>query len=94
MKGKSHITAVERDQIGVWLAGGVSLSEIARKLGRSKSSISYEVSRNSWNGVYQPVQANYLSRERNIASRKTNAATDPGIYGYFIDKIRCGNGGR
>src|SRR3989344_814063 len=90
MKGKSHITAFERDQIGVLLASGIDKNEIARRLGRSRSSISYEISHNSRGGDYQPILANYLSRERNLASQRKHALKDPGLYGYVIDKLRCG----
>lgn len=90
MTGKSHITAAERDQIGVLLASGISQNEIAKKLGKSKSSISYEIKHNSRNGEYQPILANYLSRERNLASQKKHARKDPRLYDYVIDKLRCG----
>ena len=92
MLSKSHLTANERDQIGTLLAAGVCQNDVARKLGRSKSSISYEVNHNSRNGQYQPILANLVSRERNLASRKTNALKDPGIYPYVIDKLRSGWG--
>jgi len=90
MTGKGHITAAERDQVGVLLAGGVSLSEIARKLGRSKSSIGYEIKHNSRSGTYQPILADRLSWDRNVASRRTNAAVDPGVWGFVADKLRYG----
>src|SRR3972149_3456769 len=90
MTGKSHITATERDQIGVLLASGLTLSEIARKLGRSKSSVWYEIHCNSRSGEYTPILADSLSRERNTASRKTNAAVDPGIWSFVIEKLRYG----
>lgn len=90
MTGKGHITAAERDQIGVWLASGVSISGIAGRLGRSKSSVSYEIRVNSRGGMYQPILANHLSQQRNVASRKTNAAVDPGVWAYVIDKLRSG----
>jgi len=90
MTSKHHINASERDQIGVLSAAGFGQRSIARKLGRSFSSINYELHRNSQNGEYHPIQAEYLSRERNLKSRKTNAAKDPGIYYYVIDKLRCG----
>ena len=90
MTSKKHITAFERDQIGVLLASGISQSEIARKLGRSKSSICYEIHHNSKNNQYQPILANLLSRERNLKSRRTNALKDPDIYSHIIDKLRCG----
>ena len=90
MTSKHHITAVERDQIGVLLASGISQNEIARKLGRSKSSISYEISHNSRNGEYQPILANYLSRDRNLVSQRRHALKDPVLYDYVYDKLRCG----
>ena len=72
------------------MAAGVSQRDIARKLGRSFSSINYEISHNGRGGTYQPILANVLSRERNRASRKTNALKNPEIYAYVIDKLRCG----
>jgi transposase, IS30 family len=90
MINKGHITANERDQIGVLLAAGVSQRDIARKLNRSFSSINYEIHHNGKNGTYQPILANLLSQERNQASRKTNAVKNPGIYTYVIDRLRNG----
>jgi IS30 family transposase len=84
-----HINAAERDQIGVLLASGISQREIARKLHRSFSSINYEIHHNSRGGTYRPIQANYLSRERNRLSQKQHARKDPGIWYYVIDKLRC-----
>lgn len=90
MTSKHHISASERDQIGMLLAAGVSQRDIARKLGRSSSSINYEIHHNSRNGEYHPIQANYLSRKRNLASQRKHALKDPGLYDYVYDKLRCG----
>lgn len=90
MTSKHHINAAERDQIGVLLAAGVSQRNIARKLDRSFSSINYEIHHNSQNGEYHPIQADYLSRERNRSSQQQHARKDPGIFYYVIDKLRCG----
>ena len=90
MSGKNHITAIERDRIGMLLAAGVSQSDIAKRLGRSKSSINHEIKRNSRDGEYQPILANLLSQERNLASRRINALKDPEIYPLVIDKLRSG----
>jgi IS30 family transposase len=90
MPSKSHITANERDQIGTLLAAGISQSDIARKLDRSKSSISYELKHISRNGQYQPILAHLVSRDRNRTSRKANALKDPSIYSHVVEKLRCG----
>ena len=90
MANKSHISAFERDQIGVLFASGVSQRNIARKLGRSFSSINYEIHKNSQNGIYQPILAHHLSRERNLKSQKERALKNPEIYSYVIEKLRCG----
>lgn len=90
MTNKGHISAVERDQIGVLLASGISQNEIAKKLGRSKSSLSYEIKHNSRDREYQPILADYLSRERNLASQRRHARKDSHLYDYVIDKLRCG----
>lgn len=90
MTGKSHITAGERDQIGLLVSSGLSLRAVARELGRSASSISYEIARNSVGGEYRPIAAHRLSRARNLASQRIHALKDPRIYDYVIDKLRWG----
>ena len=90
MKKSNKIQASERDQIALLLASKTSLREIARILGRAFSSVRDEVKRNSRNGVYQAIKAEELSRERNLACRKTNPLKDPAIYAYVHDKLRCG----
>ena len=90
MTSKHHINTNERDQIGVLLAAGISQRDIARKLGRSFSTINYEIHHNGRNGKYQPILANYLSRERNLKAQRQHAKKDPGIFVYVIDKLRCG----
>lgn len=90
MTGKHHINGTERDSIGMLLAAGISQREIARKLGRSFSSINYEMHHNRRNGIYQPILANHLSRERNLASQRQHARKDPRLYQYVIDKLRSG----
>ncbi len=46
MKKVGKLIPQERDTLAILLAQGVTLSEIARKLSRSKSTISDEVKRN------------------------------------------------
>ena len=52
MKKKTRIDPKERDQIAFKLARGISISQIAKDLNRSKSSVSDEIKRNNHNGIY------------------------------------------
>jgi len=90
MNKKSKLTALERDQISVSLAAGLSLRRIARNLQRSVSSISCEVKRNSFKGKYHSITAQAKSQERNLKSRRLNPLKSPAIYSYVVDKLRRG----
>lgn len=90
MKKINKIRSWERDQIAILLASGASLRLIAKRLGRSVSSISDEVRRNSISGEYQAIKAGELSQARNNQSRKNNPLKNPSIYSYVYDKLRCG----
>jgi transposase, IS30 family len=90
MKKHNKITAQERDQITVSLAAGLSLRKIAAKLGRSVSSISDEVQRNSFRGRYQAIKAQELSERRNRVSRATNPLKNSRIYSCVYEGLRRG----
>lgn len=87
---RSKITPEERDRIALLLASKTSLRKIARILGRSISSISEEVKRNSTNGEYASITAQRLSEKRNTASRRINPLKNPKIYAYVYEKLRSG----
>ena len=61
-----HISGRERDRIAGLLVAGASLSEIARQLGRNKSSISRELRRNisTTDNSYFALGANECAKER------------------------------
>lgn len=90
MVNKPKIKPEERDKIALLLASKTSLREIAKHLGRSVSSISEEVKRNSLNGEYTSIAAQRLSERRNIASRRINPLKSSKIYSYVFDKLRGG----
>lgn len=90
MLNKAKIKPEERDRIALLLASRTSLRRIAKELGRSVSSISEEVRRNSNNGEYSSINAQRLSEIRNTSSRKTNPLKGSKIYSYVIMKLRCG----
>ena len=67
-----HFTISERESILEFLALGLSKAEIARKLGRHRSSIGREIQRNSHNKKYRPhkAQENYNSRKKMCGARR------------------------
>lgn len=67
MSHYTHLTTFERENILYFRAQGKSISFIALKLNRSKSTISRELKRNSFNGDYWPDQAQkaYSARREN-----------------------------
>lgn len=90
MVNKSKIKPEERDRISLLLASKTSLRSIAKELGRSVSSISEEVRRNSINGEYTSIAAQRLSEQRNTACRRKNPLKSETIYAYVFEKLRCG----
>ena len=65
-----HLNLVEREQIALLRATGLSLGAIGRRVGRVASTISRELRRNALpKGGYQPVYAEgcYLARRQRPA---------------------------
>ena len=90
MKKYINVTAEERDQIGILKARGVSVSEIGRILGRSKSTISEEITRNSFGKDYVPIHAHNKSEERKANTHKRHPLKSPKVYAYVLAKFREG----
>ena len=78
----THLTQDERYQIYAYKQTGKSLNEIAMELGRNKSSIYRELSRNTGGRGYRPKQANELAGERLKTKNKAIKMT-----GTLITKI-------
>jgi len=62
MKKAKKIQKVERNEIFILLGKKYSMRNIAEALGRSPNTISYEISKNSVNGIYDPEKANSKAR--------------------------------
>jgi len=71
MKKKTydHIGRSERQDIADHLKRGESFRAIARKIGRSRNAVSYEVALNSVNGEYDWKKANDKARNRRNLSK-------------------------
>lgn len=91
-KEYSHITEEEREQIAMMHWEGNRISEIARSLGRDKSTISRELDRNSSSKYrsYTPCQAQHRSDERREASSRRPRLKNSLIRHYVRDKLALG----
>jgi transposase, IS30 family len=91
MKKHHKITAPERDQIAWWLAGRVTLREMARRLGRSPSSIAEELKRNQVDGVYGSIKAHQAAtaRKRN-SHQKYLLRHRPTLRDFVLEKLKLG----
>jgi len=82
-----HFSIEERGLIDVYLRNGVSISEIARKLNRNKSSVSREIKRNSdFRGQYIALYAKSYTNTRR-KNCKWNVETNEKLIEYIEDKI-------
>ena len=77
LKGRC-LTLTEREEIALARAGGESMRDIARTLGRSPSTISRELSRNAdGQGRYRGTVAHALAYERASRPKPAKLATNP-----------------
>jgi IS30 family transposase len=81
----TQLSREERDQLYRLHADGIAGAEIARLLGRSKSTISRELRRNVREGLYLPDTAGILARERRWRGSKIER--DEALRGYITSKI-------
>ena len=71
-----HLSQEERYQISALLKAGLTQAQISVNLGRHKSTISREVSRNSGLRGYRPRQACLLAENRALNSRNARQIAD------------------
>src|SRR4029079_11051841 len=102
MRCYSHLSDDEREQIGLAKAVGHSIGAIAKAIGRPKSTVSRELSRNKLpSGRYSPLHAAgaYQLRRR----REARIERDRALRTFVVDrlpgggaparKLRCAEGG-
>lgn len=83
------LSDAERSEIAILKERGCSLREIAKALGRSPNTVSYELKQNSIAGVYDPLKAKQKSRvarrSRRYQSRKIERSPD--LRAFVIEKL-------
>ncbi len=84
-----HLSFEEREQVAIWRLEGVSQAEMARRLGRSSSTINRELARNRLpSGGYQPsfAEGSYLVRRERLALLER----DERLERFVIDRLTEG----
>jgi IS30 family transposase len=86
-----HLSAVEREEIRRGLALGNSGRAIARHLGRSASSISREMRRNTDHAqCYRATAAQWHAQRRARRPRRTRKLSQPWLAGYVLTRLGAG----
>ena len=65
-----HLSIQEREKILSFLAKGLNRCQIAKELGRDKSTIARELARNSGDYLPSKAQANYHKRRKKSCPQK------------------------
>lgn len=73
---RKHLSKSERHKIEIYLQEGFKISAIASKIGRQRSTIRDEITRNSVNGCYEADVAHALAISRKIEQRSTQRTID------------------
>jgi Transposase and inactivated derivatives, IS30 family len=73
------LTGAEREEISRWLANGVSLRAVSRRLGRAASTVSREVRRHGGRRVYPCVRCRHAGVGADVAAEVCRLATRPAL---------------
>src|SRR3954465_989719 len=78
-----YLSFAEREEIALLRAGGCGVREIARRIGRSPSTISRELRRNAATGsggfVYRATTAQWHAERRALRPKAAKLAADPRV---------------
>lgn len=84
----SHLTYQERQFLSRLKKERKSKAEIARLLGRHRSTIYRELDRNAGPRGYGPRRAQRLAEERRLASRRPHQMDDPSVHQYVQERLK------
>src|SRR3989338_6070919 len=91
MKKAKDLSRAERLEIGILLSKGYTLRAVSRALERSPNTLSYELRKNSTNGVYEPLKAHAKARLRKRMRRLEFAKIEecPALKRFVILKLEA-----
>ena len=81
-----HFTMFEREKIFFFRAQNKSIRFIAKELGRSPSSVSRELKRNSVNNDYSPSRAEKNYKKRRKKCHRPKLLSNPALFA-FVSKM-------
>lgn len=97
MSKHTKLTKIERSLLSEWKKQGLSNIGCGKRLGRDKSTIGRELSRNGFKNkiigeyIYEPLNANY---QATLRKQKAWGAKQPlkskKIFSYVMEKLGCG----
>jgi IS30 family transposase len=83
-----HLSAIERGQLQLLYAQGLSMRAIAQRLGRSPSTILRELERNTRGAqAYDPLRAQARYVQARKECRRSRSLDHPPLRRYVIDKL-------
>jgi IS30 family transposase len=82
-----HLTFPERVFLGRLLKKGQSKARIAELMGRDRSTIYRELSRNARQGVYEPEVAQRLANRRCLSCRRPRKLDDADAHEYVRERL-------
>ena len=87
MSHYKHITPEEREKILVLYSKNHTITYIANSIGRNKSTVSRELSRNSVDGNYSAIYAQEAYEQRRKRCRPKKKLSDPLIFDTVREKF-------
>ena len=92
MKKRTELTRAERLEISILLNKEHSMRSIAKSLERSPNTISYEIKKNSIDGIYKPKQAHEKARKKKKGRRfnYTKIEQYPDLKAFIIKQMKAG----
>lgn len=90
MKHYNHLTIIERETLAYGLIQGKSLGNIAKSMGRAKSTLSREISRTMQRGsTYSALTGQYFANSRrSVPRKKKRIDANPGLQEYIHSRLR------
>jgi len=88
-RSRLALTLAEREEISRGIVSDLSLRTIARQLGRSPSTVSREINRNSGLKCYRASHAEQAAWDRAHRPKSCKLATHPALRQIVARKLRC-----